>query len=240
MLPLSLIATAIVGFLAVMSFVLVPNDVRVVADMYISPSNKTLTVGETFTVEVMVEAQVPVNVFAGDLQFDTDKLHVESIDYNTSIADLWAEEPWYSNGDGTLTFAGGTTKEGGFEGTASLIKITFKTLKTGTGALAITDAQILQHDGLGSNAKLAAPIDAIFTVEETIPTHTNLVQKSTLPSTYAVVETAPTTDLNNDGKQSIADTSIFLMHLGSNDLRFDFNRDGAINLKDFNIILGGG
>lgn len=237
-LPVSLFATAIIGFFTVMSLVILPFQTDVVADMRLSPNIKTLTLGETFVVDVVVESKVPVNVFAGDLSFDTSTLQVESIDYNTSIADLWAEEPWYSNGDGTLTFAGGTTQSGGFTGTDTLIKITFRTLSEGSGSLVINNAQILQHDGLGTEAALAAPIDAIFTIEEEAPTHTNLVQKSALPSTYAVVETLPTTDLNGDGRQSIADTSIFLMNMRSNDSRFDFNLDGSVNLKDFNILLG--
>lgn len=236
-LPLSLAATAIIGFITVMSLVILPFQTDVVADMRLSPTLKTLTLGEIFEVEVIVESKVPVNVFAGDLSFDTSVLQVESIDYNTSIADLWAEKPWYSNGDGTLTFAGGTTQNGGFVGADTLIKITFKTLREGSGSLAISNAQILQHDGLGTSAQLAEPIDAIFTVQEEQPI-ANLVQKNTLPSTYAVVETIPTTDLNGDGKQSIADTSIFLMNMRSSDMRFDFNMDGSINLKDFNILLG--
>lgn len=238
-LPATLLASALVGFLTVASLLVLPFESGVVADMRLSPSSKTVTKGEQFVVEVIVESHIPVNVFAGELSFDTDTLHVESIDYNTSIADLWAEEPWYSNGDGTLTFAGGTTRPGGFTGVDSLISITFSAQKEGAGSLAIRNAHILQHDGLGTEATLASPIDALFTVEAMpVRQKENLVQQSTAPATYAVIKTPPTTDLNSDGKQSIADVSILMLNMGTNDMRFDFNLDGKVNLKDFNILLG--
>jgi hypothetical protein len=230
----TLIATALLGFLAVTSFLVLPLTNEVTTHMRLSPTAKTLVVGETFTVEVIVASPIPVNVFAGDLSFDTETLQVESIEYNTSIADLWAEEPWYSNGAGTLNFAGGTTQQGGFTGEAPLITINFKTLKEGSGLLAITDAEILKHDGLGTDAEIAPTIDALFT----IASPENLLKTNASPTTYAVVKTIPSTDLNNDGKQSIADISIFMMHLQSTESRFDFNQDGNIDLKDFNIILG--
>jgi hypothetical protein len=236
--PVSLVASALVGFFAVMSFLVLPFETGVVANMSLSPASKTLVVGETFTVDVIVESQVPVNVFAGELFFDKHTLQVESIDYNTSIADLWAEEPWYSNGDGTLKFIGGTTQRGGYTGSDSLIKITFRTINTGVGALAIADAQILQYDGLGTDAVLAEPIDALFTVEAQPVAGTNVLQQTAVPSRYAVVPTIPSTDLNNDGKQGIADVSIFLLHVGSKDPLFDFNMDGEVGLTDLNILLG--
>lgn len=236
---MSLLASALAGGLAVLSLLVLPFEAGVQADMRISPASKAVTPGEDFVVEIIVESSVPVNVFAGELTFDSNTLRVESIDYNTSIADLWAEEPWYSNGDGTLSFAGGTTRGGGFTGTDSLIKVTFNAHTEGVGSLAITDAQILQHDGLGSEAQLAKPIDALFTVEA-MPERAqeNLVARSVVPSAYAVVKTPPSTDLNGDGKQSIADVSILMINMGSKDPRFDFNLDGKVNLKDFNILLG--
>ena len=121
MVPVSLLASAFVGFVAVMGFLVLPLTQDHVAQMRIEPIRKTLTTGETFTVEVIVESFTPVNVFAGELSFDTNTLQVESINYNTSIADLWAEEPWYSNGEGTLNFIGGTTQSGGFTGEAILL-----------------------------------------------------------------------------------------------------------------------
>jgi hypothetical protein len=237
-----MIASAFIGFATFIGLVVLPLSTRVLADMRIEPAIKTVVAGETFDITIVVESRVPVNVFAGELLFDTTTLAVESIDYNTSIADLWAEEPWYSNGEGTLTFIGGTTRPGGFTGTDDLITITFRAKETGAGSLVISDATILQHDGLGSEATLAEPIDAIFTVRPEATstatgTETNLIQAVRLGSSYNVVTSLPSTDLNGDGRQSIADTSILLLNMGSRDPRYDLNGDGAVNLTDLNIIL---
>lgn len=237
--PASLIASAFIAFLTVMSLLIIPLSPTPSTSMRLEPLNKTVTEGEIFTVDVIVDSSIPVNVFAGDLYFDTQTLSVESIAYNTSIADLWAEEPWYSNGDGTLNFAGGTTRKGGFTGTDKLISVTFKATGVGNGRLSIDDATILQHDGLGTDAPLSTPIDAIFTIApEATTTDQNLIVQTSLGTSYNVVATPPSIDLNGDGKQSIADTSIFLLKLTSNDPRYDFNLDGEINLKDLNILLG--
>ncbi len=241
-LPITMIASAFIGFATFIGLMILPVSTTTVADMRIEPTNKTVVVDETFDVSIVVESRVPVNVFAGELLFDTNTLEVVSIDYNISIADLWAEEPWYSNGDGTLTFIGGTTRSGGFLGTDTLITITFKAKEEGGGSLLISDATILQHDGLGSEAVLAEPIDALFTVTEqsttsTTTTDANLIQAVRMGSTYNVVQSLPSTDLNGDGRQTIADTSTLLLHLGSSDMRYDLNGDGAVNFTDFNIIL---
>ncbi len=237
--PATLLASAFLGLIAVMGFILVPQDTTSSTTMRLEPLSKVLVLGEIFSVDVVVESTIPVNAFAGELLFDVHSLAIQSIDYNTSIADLWAEKPWYSNGAGTINFIGGTTRTGGFTGTDKLITITFKTIGQGSGSLFIRDAQILQHDGLGSNAPLSKPIDALFTITptSTAAQPTNLLSKEVGGSSYNVVGKKPTADLNGDGRQSIADISILLLHIGSRDSRYDLNSDGSVDLKDMAIIL---
>lgn len=237
--PLTLIASAFIGLMIIMGFIAAPSEKEVV-DMRIEPALHRIAKEGTFTVEVVVESSVPANVFSGELNFNPEVLAIESIDYNTSIADLWAEEPWYSNGDGTLNFAGGTTRPGGFQGTDTLIKATFKTLQEGEGTIALKDARILLHDGLGTDAQLQSPIDAIITIGGDETPDQNLIAETDTNTTYEVVEERPSTDLNGDGKQSIADISIFMINLAGNDVRYDFNLDGEVNIKDLNILLGAG
>jgi hypothetical protein len=161
---------------------------------------------------------------------------VKSIDYNTSIADLWAEEPWYSNGTGTVNFTGGTTRTGGFTGTGSLVTITFSTKATGEATIHMEEMQILAHDGLGTSVPVTVPIDVIFAIsKEQLDFETRL--ETSIPGpTLTVIPAPPQTDLNNDGKQSIADTSIFMTDLLKKNLRSDFNQDGTVNLKDLSIL----
>lgn len=236
--PGSLIASAIIALFAILGAeLIIPTPPAAVADMYIVPSAASLTQGDMLTIQIMVDSSKPVNVFAGELRFDPHVLTVAAIDYNTSIADLWAELPWYNNGDGTLNFGGGTTRPGGFTGTGALITVTFRSIDIGTGSLTIHDPRILLHNGLGTDAPLEQTIDAIITINDVTSTERVTLGSGTKEIPLTVAKQAPSTDLNNDGKQSIADISIFMLYAAKNDPRGDLDRDGKVNTKDLNIIL---
>lgn len=207
------------------------------ADMLIEPNQGTTVIGETISVKVMVESNTPVNVFGGEVRFDPEILTVDSIDYNTSIADLWAVKPWYENGAGTINFVGGTTKPGGFTGKDSLITVNFQTLKTGETKLGIKGAKIMQHDGLGTEANLAEPIDAVYLIKEDNEITKTITGKDIKGSNLKVLPQLPDTDLNGDGEQTVADVSIFMTHLISKNKRSDFNNDGKVNTADLSILM---
>ncbi len=229
-----IVSTLTVAGLMANSFSAYPQaDMRTEADL------KTRTIGETFQVKLVVESSVPVNAFSGDLSFNTDVLTVERIDYNISIADLWVKEPWYSNGDGTIHFAGGTTKQGGFTGTDTLLTITFTTRKEGQGFIGINNARILQHDGLGTDTKLKESFDMLFVVQNSATNTIDILRKTDPKSTwYAVQKDKPTTDLNKDGAQTIIDVSIFMMHTVRQNMQSDFNQDGVVGAADLSILMG--
>ncbi len=231
-----LMASIIAGILGVSGFLMTPLVFEKAVSVKIEPEQGTVIAGETFTIKIIVDSGTPVNVFKGLLRFDDEKLEVKSIDYNTSIADLWAEEPWYSNGAGTINFTGGTTRTGGFTGTGSLVTVTFTAKSSGEAAIHMEEMQILAHDGLGTSVPVTVPIDAIFAIsKEQLESETRL--ETSIPGpTLTVIPAPPQTDLNNDGKQSIADTSIFMTDLLKQNLRSDFNQDGRVDLKDLSIL----
>lgn len=232
-----LVASLLLGMVGVGGFFGFSSGDNATADMRIVESSTTLTVGDVFTINIVVTAKKPMNVFKGVLVFDSTALTIQSIDYNTSLADLWAEEPWYSNGEGTLNFIGGTTRSGGFIGTEKLLTVTFKTKSVGTTALALQQITILQHDGLGSEAVVDTPIDTIFTVQERLSQSEIIIDPTNKTGQpLRILPTNLSTDLNNDGKQSITDVSIFMRHLTTQDLRSDFNQDGRVNLQDLSIL----
>lgn len=233
----ALVGSVIIAFLSIASFLLVPFSVEPLADMRIEPARGGVTIGDTFVVEILVSAQTPVNVFKGEIHFDHAALAVDSIDYNVSIADLWAELPWYENGEGTVNFTGGSTRKGGFLGTGSLMTITFRALSKGETVLHLVDARILEHNGLGTDAPLVEPIDAFFTVEESIITAQTIATPQVTTVRLTVTPQRPSTDLNGDGKQSITDVSIFMLNIFGDNLRFDFNQDGFIDTKDLSILM---
>ena len=229
-LPSLLVAVAILGAVAVTGFEMLPSAFPHEARMYIDPEAHTAVLGDTVVLTIRAESSVPVNVFAGDISFNKNVLQVQSIDYNTSIADLWAVKPWYENGAGTMTFGGGTTKHDGFVGNGALITITFKTVGAGDSAVHLKNVHILKHDGLGSDATVKDSIDSILTVlPPAVPERTN--------SHIAVVKEVPSTDLNGDGVVTVKDVSIFMLHLLGNDPRFDFNLDGTVDTDDLRILL---
>lgn len=228
-----IIGGVILAVLGLSGSMLIPPE----TDMRIEPQRGSYLVGDTFKVDVVVSSETPVNVFKGEVRFDTRTLSIKSIDYNTSIADLWAERPWYENGAGTLNFIGGTTHHGGFIGTGNLITITFRTINEGPAAINIENVRILKHDGLGSDTDVAEPIDAIFTITEAELQEQTVLQKSVIGPTLQVVTERPNTDLNGDGQQSLTDMSIFMRDLATQNNRSDFNRDGKVNTADLSIIL---
>lgn len=118
------IAGAIFALLALVNTV---NKPPALTNINLVPNTTVVNNGGVFTTDVVVSSETSVNVFAGTITFDPAFSSVEDIRYNTSIADLWTDEPWYENGDGTITFAGGTTQPGGFVGAGQLMTITFRT-----------------------------------------------------------------------------------------------------------------
>ncbi len=232
--PATLAASAIMAFLTSMSFFMVSlSTEEVMARMDLSPTAAVVNVDGSFTTSLYVEATTPVNAFTGVLTFDPNKLQVEKIDYNTSIADLWAEAPWYKNGDGTIHFAGGTTKAGGFSGRGNLLTITFHSIAAGEAPVRIKDAAVLRHDGLGTEAILDTPIDGLFTVVGNTKTVATIHDKTAV----IVRDPALSGDLNDDGIVSIGDISIFFTYLTTSDPRGDLNKDNRISTSDLSILI---
>lgn len=206
------------------------------AAMWLEPQSAVSLVGQSQPVTLFVKSQLPVNAFSGLITFDPTVMFVASIDYNTTVVDLWVEKPWYENGAGTINFAGGTTKPGGFTGKDWLLKITFIPMTIGHTDLSLEQARILKHDGLGTDVVLPETIDALFTVE-TLNNEAKLIPSQVNGGSLKVVAEKPNPDLNGDGKISASDVSIMLFQLLKYDPRYDLNGDGKVSLADLSIIL---
>src|SRR5690606_23697556 len=98
----------------------------------LSPSSGSFTVGSTFSVRLLVNAGQAINAAEAVLSFPSDKLEVKSVSTASSRFTLWALGPTYSNGSGTITFAGGLPSPG-FTGNGGLIlTIVFQAKATGS------------------------------------------------------------------------------------------------------------
>lgn len=233
-LPHVLVANVIIGLLAVTGMYLLPNDAATTLSLV--PTTYVSKPGDTFTVQILATSDVPVNVFKGAVRFNEEVLAVTNINYNTSLADLWAEEPWYQSGEGSIGFAGGTTRPGGFTGTESLLTVTFKALAAGNGNLVLNDTQILMHDGLGTEAPLTDYIDTLFIVASTTP-ESHIEHKAESLADVFISDTLPKPDLNDDGVVNIIDISLFLLFLPTNNPKGDLDNNGKVNNADLSIIL---
>lgn len=207
------------------------------AQIFLDPEHAISVINEPFTVKVIVKSDTPANAFSGLIKFDNNILKVTAIEYNTSIADLWVTKPWYENGEGTINFAGGTTRTGGFTGSDSLLSITFTPIAVGAGTVRIAEAQIFAHDGLGSELEIKPTADALFT-DTSLNTQAHIISSnSEKTSSFSIVNKSPDFDLNNDNDIGLLDISIFMPNLFSNNLIYDFNSDGKVNTTDFSMLL---
>ncbi len=222
---------ALLGGVSLVAAIMVAVSGTENTKMSLSLATDKVAVGGSVDVSVIISSEVPVNAFTGEVLFDKNVFSVESISYNTEVADLWVTEPWYSKADNTVYFAGGTTKPGGFVGEDTLLTITLKAANPGYVMTKLKNHRILLHDGFGTDATLPASADVLlsfYTPDEAKPVATTWVQ---------VGESKPSTDLNNDGKQSLADIAIMMLHIGSSNTRYDFNQDGLVNMTDLSIIM---
>lgn len=238
--PPALVASVILGLIAVTGMYLLPSD-STETTMMLTPSTFVSKPNDTFTVQILTTSDIPVNAFKGTVRFNEAVLAVESIDYNTSLADLWAETPWYENGAGTIGFAGGTTRFGGFVGTDTLLTITFKAHTAGDGNLILGDTQVLMHDGFGTEAPLKDYVETLFIVaaneaSTTTPTE-SIVHETKSVADVLVLSKLPTPDINSDGLVNLTDISLFLLFLPTDNLEGDFNDDGKVNTADLSILL---
>lgn len=229
----ALLASAFFGVLTA-GGVMISNFSSREAAMTIDPTSLTALPGETFTISILVSSAIPVNAFTGMVTFDHRVLSVEKIYYNTSIADLWAEEPWFSQGDGTINFTGAATRPGGFTGTGALVIVNFKAVTAGDALLQLHNARILQHDGLGTEVPLSAPIDTVFTI---VPAALHTVTSNDTNAKVMIAAVFSPTDLNRDGHTTLADISIFMLYLTTFDKRGDVSGDGHVTTTDLSIIL---
>lgn len=118
------------------------------ANLTISPSSVTTKIGKTFTVDLVVNNNTDaINAVAALITYPADTLSITSISKAGSFMSLWAEEPTYSNENGTLKLEGVALNPGFNKTTGKVISITFKALQEGNVSIAVKSGQVLANDG---------------------------------------------------------------------------------------------
>jgi hypothetical protein len=114
-------------------------------------SSVSTSVGETFILSVNVSTDQAINAVSGTISFPSDKLQVISIAKANSIVSLWAEEPSFSNGAGTVSFAGVIPNPGYTGNSGRVIFITFRSIAEGPAQVRFQTASALANDGNGTD-----------------------------------------------------------------------------------------
>ncbi len=131
------------------------------ATLYLKPSSESLAVGSIERVSVYVDSEnEAMNGVSGILSFSPALLEVTSISKDSSIVSIWAEEPKFSNTEGTVQFEG-IVLNPGFEGTAGkVLTINFKTKSKGTAEVTLREGTVLANDGAGTGIleRLGGPL----------------------------------------------------------------------------------
>lgn len=130
-------------------FLLLPN-ISHAATLYLSPTSRTLAVGERATLTVYVDAAgVPINAVSGSITYDASALEAVSIGKSGSVVNFWVQEPSIS--------AGGASFEGvilnpGYSGSRGKVAdITFIARREADLSVSIAGASVLANDGTGTN-----------------------------------------------------------------------------------------
>lgn len=137
--------------LLLLIFIFAFNTEVFAADLSLSPSTGSYSVGQTFTVTVraMPVSGEKINAIDSTLKFDPKVLSVVSVGKTGSAMNLWTTEPTFSNSAGTIQFGGGNPTP--FTTTSNIITITFRTVAEGTGAVTFSNASVLVADGRGTD-----------------------------------------------------------------------------------------
>lgn len=204
----------IIGAPIIFLFLINAGAVMGAGNVFLFKAEKStfVVIGENVPIHLLVATKVPVNAIGGTVVFPGELLSVESIARNTSIIDLWAEEPSFSNEAGMLHLSGGIVPddtEQGLEG--NVITITFRAHREGKAIISMKDGQLLAADGEG----------------------TNVISGSVPLMLYIRPAGKPSPDVNGDGVLSVSDiNSLYLRTFRSYDAKYDFNGDKKVSWPD--------
>ncbi len=190
----------------------------------IATEPSTVQEGETFYIDVFVNAHTPVNAVDIVLKYPGEQMVVEGIDTGTSIITLWAMEP-YADKD-KIYLRGGLIKKG-FLGKHTVARIRARATQSGMAYVNVANASLIAGDGLGTEVK----------VEKVSESETRIIVNSEDGTLKGEASFSLVTDLDGDGKVDLSDISAFMSAWFTRGKIFDFNKDGRMTIRDFSILL---
>ena len=160
--------------------------------LYFSPSSGSVIAGQNFSIVIRVNTGgVAINAAEGSVVFDSAKIQITSISKSGSIFTIWAEEPKFSNAEGTMEFAGGVPNPGYSGSSGTVLTINFKakaaTIIKGYTDIVMISGAILANDGEGTNILASLGKATYFIGPAGIPIVTPLAPTGTQPVQEMVI-----------------------------------------------------
>src|SRR3989344_585971 len=111
------------------------------------------TIGQTISVPLLVstEGSEVLNAVSAEVRFPTSLLTLQSISKTGSVMSFWAEEPSYSNNNGTASLQGIVPNPGWKGQGGTIVTFVFKVKASGSATISFSSASVLANDGLGTN-----------------------------------------------------------------------------------------
>lgn len=123
------------------------------ATLTLSSSNTSATIGQTIQVPLIVstEGSEVLNAVSAEIRFPAQLLTLQSISKTGSVMSLWAEDPTYSNSNGTASLQGIVPNPGWSGQRGTVVTLIFKAKASGSATISFASASVLANDGLGTN-----------------------------------------------------------------------------------------
>ncbi|MBI4158060.1 MAG: hypothetical protein HY505_00330 [Candidatus Yanofskybacteria bacterium] len=122
------------------------------ASLYVSPLQEDPRAGTNFTLTIKTDSLAePINAINGRLTFNPDKLEIINVSKVGSIFNIWLEEPNFTNLEGKLSFQGGVPRPGFIGNGGTVLHIIFRAKAPGIASIVWEKAEVLAHDGKGTN-----------------------------------------------------------------------------------------
>ncbi|MCP6719314.1 MAG: cohesin domain-containing protein [Patescibacteria group bacterium] len=123
------------------------------ASLYLSPASGTFFVGSTFDVSIFVNTEGnSINAVQVDLRFPPELLQVTSPTAGSSFISAWADQPFFSNREGLISFKGGVLAPGINTSAGLVSTVTFRAKAPGVANIYFLDSsKVLLADGKGTD-----------------------------------------------------------------------------------------
>jgi len=139
--------------ISIVSLLISPSARAQGSSFYLSPSSGTFFVGSTFNISIFVNTEGnTINTVQVDLKFPPHLLQVTSPTAGTSFIEVWAEQPFYSNKEGMISFKGGVPSPGINTSAGLVSTISFRAKAPGKALISFLDSsKVLLADGKGTD-----------------------------------------------------------------------------------------